>query len=93
MEGSPDWLDLVELRRNLEQRIPTLRDVHHVHCWLVGPNEALLTMHASVAAGADQSLVLREIKALLAERYGITHTTIQIEEECVDQDCGHQAAV
>jgi cobalt-zinc-cadmium efflux system protein len=91
MEGSPDWLDLDELRHMLEQHIPTLRDVHHVHCWLVGPHDALLTMHASVAAGADQTLVLRDIKALLAERYGITHTTIQIEEECVDEDCDHAA--
>jgi cobalt-zinc-cadmium efflux system protein len=90
MEGSPDWLDLVELRRILEQRVPTIRDVHHVHCWLVGPHEALLTMHASVAAGADQSLALREIKSLLAERFGITHTTIQIEAECVDADCGKE---
>ena len=33
--------------------------------------------------------VLREAKAVLAERYGITHATIQIEAEgCADADCG-----
>lgn len=88
MEGSPDWLDLDELRSTLEARIPTLHDVHHVHCWLVGPQDALLTMHASVGPSADYSATLRDIKALLAEHYGITHATIQLERECVDQDCG-----
>ncbi len=88
MEGSPDWLDVGELRSTLEERIPAIRDVHHVHAWLVGPHEALLTMHASVTAGADHAVVLKDAKTLLAERFGITHATIQIEvEECVDDDC------
>jgi len=88
MEGSPDWLDVGELRNTLEERIPAIRDVHHVHAWLVGPQETLLTMHASVTAAADHAVVLKDAKVLLAERFGITHATIQIEvEECVDEDC------
>jgi cobalt-zinc-cadmium efflux system protein len=91
MEGSPDWLDTAELRATLEERIPQIRDVHHVHCWLVGPREALLTMHASVTVSADHAAVLKDAKALLAERFGITHATIQIEvEDCVDADCGRK---
>lgn len=92
MEGSPDWLDLAELRSTLEKRIPAIRDVHHVHAWLVGPNETLLTMHASVVSGADHSLVLRDAKSVLAERFGITHATIQIEAEtCADPHCSEPA--
>ena len=88
MEGSPDWLDVGELRSTLEEHIPAIRDVHHVHAWLVGPHETLLTMHASVTAAADHAVVLKDAKVLLAARFGITHATIQIEvEECVDQDC------
>jgi cobalt-zinc-cadmium efflux system protein len=88
MEGTPDWLDVIELRRTLEEHIPAVRDVHHVHAWLVGPHEALLTMHASVSEGANHAAVLREAQHLLNERFGITHATIQIETEpCLD-DCG-----
>jgi cobalt-zinc-cadmium efflux system protein len=88
MEGSPDWLDEGELRRTLEQKIPAIRDVHHVHTWSVGPQDTFLTMHALVNGAADQAMVLRDTKALLAQRFGITHTTIQIEvEDCVDEDC------
>jgi cobalt-zinc-cadmium efflux system protein len=94
MEGAPDWLDIGELRRTLEERIPAIRDVHHVHAWLVGPQETLLTMHASVSAAADHAVVLKDAKVLLAERFGITHATIQIEiEDCVDEDCAGKAAV
>jgi len=32
--------------------------------------------------------VLRDTKAVLQERYGITHATIQIEvDECADENC------
>jgi cobalt-zinc-cadmium efflux system protein len=92
MEGSPDWLDVGELRSTLEERIPAIRDVHHVHAWLVGPHETLLTMHASITAAADHALVLKDAKVLLAQRFGITHATIQIEvEDCVDEDCAKTA--
>ena len=86
MEGSPDWLDVGELRTTLEDKVPAIRDVHHVHAWLVGPHETFLTMHARVAIGTDHSAVLRDTKAVLAARYGITHATIQIEiEACADE--------
>jgi cobalt-zinc-cadmium efflux system protein len=38
--------------------------------------------------------VLRETKAALAKRYGITHATIQIEREaCPDKGCETQRAM
>jgi cobalt-zinc-cadmium efflux system protein len=92
MEGSPEDLDVMDLRRTLEQRIPAIRDVHHVHTWLVGPQDILLTMHASVSINANHSMVLREAKNVLAEHYGIKHATIQIEDECVDEDCTNNSA-
>ncbi len=88
MEGAPDGLDVDELRQTLEARIPAIRDVHHVHLWLIGPQEPLMTMHATIVPGANHAAVLREAKTVLLESYGITHATIQIEEdECVDEDC------
>jgi cobalt-zinc-cadmium efflux system protein len=88
MEGTPDWLDVVELRRTLEQHIPAVRDVHHVHAWLVGPHETLLTLHALVRQNADYPAVLSATKEVLEHDYGITHATIQLEYgPCVDADC------
>lgn len=93
MEGAPDGLDVDELRSTLEQRIPAIHDVHHIHCWQVGPHETLLTMHASVAPNSDHSLVLKGAKTVLAEHFGINHATIQIEvDDCVDEDCSKEQA-
>lgn len=92
MEGSPDWLNPDELKQTLESAVPAIRNVHHVHCWLMSPTETLLTMHISVASGADHTNVLKLTKSVLAERFGIRHATIQLEtEECADEDCGHGA--
>jgi cobalt-zinc-cadmium efflux system protein len=91
LEGSPEWLNVAELRSVLEREVPAIKDVHHVHCWLVGPHETLLTMHVQVAPSTDHAHTLREAKQVLAQRYGITHATIQIESsDCMDAECGEQ---
>jgi cobalt-zinc-cadmium efflux system protein len=91
MEGAPDWLDLSELRHRLHTDVPAIHEIHHVHCWSVGPQETLLTMHALVGQGTDHMHVLREAKAALVKHYGITHATIQIEaEDCPDRGCETQ---
>jgi cobalt-zinc-cadmium efflux system protein len=89
MEGAPDWLDVPELRRTLVERIPEIRDVHHVHAWLVGPQDALLTMHAVVAADANFPAVVKETHLVLAEHFGITHATVQVEAEVCTDESGH----
>jgi cobalt-zinc-cadmium efflux system protein len=89
MEGAPDWLDLTEVGRALQREIPAVSGVHHVHCWLVGPRQTLLTMHALVQPGSDHGAVLRAVNDLLQRRFGISHATIQIETgECVDPEHG-----
>jgi cobalt-zinc-cadmium efflux system protein len=93
MEGAPDWLDLVELGRTLQRELPLILGVHHVHCWLVGPRQTLLTMHVSVQPESDHCAVLRDINALLSTRFGINHATIQIEiGECTDHEHDHDCA-
>jgi cobalt-zinc-cadmium efflux system protein len=85
LEGVPDWLDVEELRGALTGGIADLRDIHHVHAWCLSPREPLITLHASVRPGADPARALGEIKRLLAERFGIRHSTVQIEpEDCMD---------
>lgn len=85
LEGAPDWLDVKQLRATLQEQVPGIRDVHHVHCWSLSPRETLLTLHASVRDQANHHDVLVQAQKILAERYGITHSTIQIENgPCID---------
>ena len=86
LEGAPDWLDVAELRTAAIAALPAIRDVHHVHAWMLTTERPLITLHAEVAPGADHQQALRAIRGVLAVRFGIDHATIQIETAgCTDQ--------
>ena len=88
LEGAPEWLDVHELGRTLKGRVPTIVDVHHVHCWSLSPSETLATLHVRVPTGTDQADVLAKTRDALAECFGITHATVQVEtDRCADPDC------
>lgn len=86
MEGTPDWLDIPELRRSLAEAVPGVLDIHHVHAWSLVPERPLITLHATVSGHADHGEVLQTLQRLLAERFGIEHATIQIERESCPED-------
>ncbi len=86
LEGTPEDLDLDHLRNALRDAVPEVRDVHHVHVWSLTPQRPLLTMHVEVGTDVDQTQVLSQIKIVLARRFGIDHSTVQIEcGPCVDE--------
>jgi cobalt-zinc-cadmium efflux system protein len=86
LEGTPDWLDVDDLRRSLAAAVPPVEDVHHVHAWMLTSERPLLTMHARVRPGADHDEVLKAIQGVLARDHGIDHATIQIEPAgCTDE--------
>ncbi len=84
LEGTPAGIEPTELRAALLEDIPALVDVHHIHAWSLTPERPLLTLHARVGETADAQATLERIKQVLAQRYGIDHSTIQIERG----DCG-----
>jgi len=87
LEGTPDWLDIDELQRELRASVRGVIDVHHVHVWSITTHQPLLTLHARIGTDASAALVLGEIKAFLADRYGLDHSTIQLEHaDCADEE-------
>jgi cobalt-zinc-cadmium efflux system protein len=89
LEGTPDWLDVEALRSELAAFVPGVEDVHHVHVWSMTSERPLLTMHARVAETADREGILKSLQSYLAERYGISHTTIQVECACAEDGGMH----
>jgi cobalt-zinc-cadmium efflux system protein len=79
LEGTPAEIDPQALRTALLEDIPALQDVHHIHAWSLTPERPLLTLHAQVSETADGQAVLKNIKEVLARRFGIDHSTVQIE--------------
>lgn len=93
VEGTPRHIDLDEVRRAVSSEVDDIVEVHHLHAWSLTENKPLLTMHANVGERADTHQVVSRIKVVLLERFGIDHSTIQIEcGECPDDeaDCGHK---
>jgi cobalt-zinc-cadmium efflux system protein len=58
-----------------------VRSVHDLHIWTVTSGFGALAAHVVVAEDCDRDLVRRRIELLLHERFGIDHTTLQMEEE------------
>lgn len=85
LEGTPEDVDVERLRTTLTEEVPAVQDIHHIHVWSLTPERPLLTMHVTVAEAADVSMVLSELKDILNERFGIQHSTIQVEpKHCFD---------
>ena len=63
-----------------------VRDVHDVHCWSLTTGQTMLTLHLALDHGAEATRVLREAKSVLAERFDISHSALQVEQaECPDE--------
>lgn len=58
-----------------------VRSVHELHIWTVTSGFGALAAHVVVASDCDRDLVRRRIELLLHERFGIDHTTLQMEEQ------------
>ena len=86
LEGAPDWLDRDEIRRKITERVPAVADIHHVHVWGLTPQDLMLTMHLRLGSPVDNhTTIIRDVKAVLRENFGIDHSTIELEvDDCAD---------
>jgi cobalt-zinc-cadmium efflux system protein len=64
---------------NLLASQPLVVEVHDLHVWEVTSGFPALSAHVVVAHDADCHECRRALAALLAQRYGITHSTLQVE--------------
>jgi cobalt-zinc-cadmium efflux system protein len=86
LEGAPEWLDMGAMQDRLIASIPEVDSIHHVHVWGMTPQDLMLTMHVRVRdEPANPTDVIRRVKVLMREEYGIGHSTIEIETDaCAD---------
>lgn len=87
LEGAPEWLDVAAMQQLVVSRVPGVGSIHHVHVWGLTPQHLMLTMHVRVDDEYGlPTEVIRDVKSVLREEYGIDHSTIEIEREiCADR--------
>ena len=82
LEGAPSELDIREILATLKE-LDGVVDVHDLHVWTISTGMDALSGHVVVRDQmlSESNKLLSEINTVLAERYNITHTTIQMEHE------------
>jgi cobalt-zinc-cadmium efflux system protein len=80
LEMTPEGMSAREIGLALASH-PNVVEVHDLHVWEIGTGFPSLSAHVLVRAGDDCHGVRRELERLLDERFGIEHTTLQVDHE------------
>lgn len=85
LEGVPSDINVEAIRADLMRTVPGVRDVHHLHAWALSHDRALMTLHVRLAREVSAAEAVPAIKQRLEARYGLAHTTVEVErEDCHD---------
>ncbi|RLJ71169.1 cobalt-zinc-cadmium efflux system protein [Hydrogenivirga caldilitoris] len=79
LELVPSAIDPEEIEEEI-RKLPGIIDVHDLHVWSITSGNVVLTAHVVVSNIEACNDVLKSIEEV-ASRYGINHTTIQVERE------------
>ena len=80
MEAAPAGVDVEALGAAL-CAVEGVRAIHDLHVWTLSAGFGAIAAHVVAAPGSDRDLIRRELELLLAGRFEIEHTTLQMEEE------------
>ena len=80
MAAAPSAIDPAGVRAFLVGR-PGVESVHDLHIWPTSTTEVALTCHLVMPEGHPGDAFLRQLAEDLARRFGIAHSTAQIEIE------------
>jgi cobalt-zinc-cadmium efflux system protein len=83
MEATPPHIDAQEVASALAT-VDGVVGIHDLHIWTITSGFESLSVHARVR-GRSRGDVLRELRKIVRERFGIEHSTVQLE----DEDCGN----
>jgi cobalt-zinc-cadmium efflux system protein len=78
LEASPRGLDPELIGMALASE-PGVSEVHDLHVWEVGSGFPALSAHVLVSADTDCHAKRRELTELLRARFGIDHSTLQVD--------------
>ncbi len=78
LEAAPRDLDPDEIGNALAAEHHVV-EVHDLHVWEVTSGFPALSAHVTVRSGCDTQAHRRQLAELLRDRFGITHSTLQVE--------------
>ena len=78
LEAAPKGIDVGAVGSAMVT-VPGITEVHDLHVWEVTSGFPALSAHVTVRSGCDTQAHRRQLAELLQDRFGITHTTLQVE--------------
>ncbi|SHL32018.1 cobalt-zinc-cadmium efflux system protein [Pseudonocardia thermophila] len=82
LEGAPRHIDVAEVKAAL-LAVPGVAGVHDLHVWAINDRRPAMSAHVVVTpaarTGCGEGSVLDHAGAMLRERFGVVHTTLQVE--------------
>lgn len=82
LESTPRDVDISALRRAVLD-LEEVKDIHDVHVWQITSDMYIMTAHIALEDAPLNRIqkILSRVNNLLKERYGIGHSTLQVEIE------------
>ena len=80
LQAAPEHMDLDALAEALAG-IDEVVDVHDLHVWTLTSDMEAASAHLMIASGSGGHAVLDRAREILADSYGITHGTFQVEPD------------
>jgi cobalt-zinc-cadmium efflux system protein len=78
LEAAPEGLDPQAIGQALVRQ-PHVAEVHDLHVWEITSGFPALSAHVLVDAESDCHAARRAMEAMLHERFGLDHTTLQVD--------------
>ncbi|MFQ5606504.1 MAG: cation diffusion facilitator family transporter [Candidatus Zixiibacteriota bacterium] len=80
LEVAPENLNFDEIKTALESH-PQVRNAHDLHIWSLSSTETALSSHVCVDQADTVNIdhIIKGLNELLASRFNITHSTLQVE--------------
>jgi cobalt-zinc-cadmium efflux system protein len=92
LEATPEHIDFMEVKESLEE-IEHIKAIHDLHIWIITSGMPVLSAHISLSESCSETdqwqACLTKAQEVLKERFGIEHTTLQVEAGAVScaQEC------
>jgi len=89
MDAVPKDIDLKDVGNYLKS-IQGVNEVHDLHVWAMSTTETALTAHLVIPEENKDDYFLKKICGELHSKFGIVHSTIQIEKSAQSANCEHR---
>ncbi len=86
LDAVPEGIDHADVTAYLAS-LPGVCDVHDLHIWPMSTTETALTVHLVIPGHVATDALLKDVTHELHDRFGIEHTTIQIEVGDTEHPC------